>query len=219
MSEPETGFDYAAERAYYTNPVTTVRPYEWADRDMRTWVPNYPHVFAGKRILDLGAGECLLTILIAERHRPRQIVALELILHRLWGANSKKRELNSLDLICGDCYELPFSDASFDIVFGNGMLHHLPRLDVVAAEIRRVLRPGGLYIGREPNFRNPLVRWRVLGTAHRSKNEYALSAEEVVSAFGEHGLTADVRYFWRRAPFVRHPWLAVSIAIHAFRSY
>ena len=38
---------------------------------------------------------------------------------------------------------LPFPDASFDLVFGHAVLHHLPGLDASFEEFMRVLRPGG----------------------------------------------------------------------------
>ncbi len=39
--------------------------------------------------------------------------------------------------------ELPFEDASFDLVFGHAVLHHIPDLERAFSEFRRVLRPGG----------------------------------------------------------------------------
>ncbi|HET8595689.1 MAG TPA: class I SAM-dependent methyltransferase [Intrasporangium sp.] len=39
---------------------------------------------------------------------------------------------------------LPFADASFDVVVAAWMLYHVPALDRTLAEVRRVLRPGGL---------------------------------------------------------------------------
>jgi SAM-dependent methyltransferase len=39
--------------------------------------------------------------------------------------------------------ELPFDGASFDLVFGHAVLHHIPDLARAFAEFRRVLRPGG----------------------------------------------------------------------------
>jgi SAM-dependent methyltransferase len=42
-----------------------------------------------------------------------------------------------------DAEDLPFDDASFDIVLGHAVLHHLPDLRAAFAEFRRVLRPGG----------------------------------------------------------------------------
>ena len=42
-----------------------------------------------------------------------------------------------------DAESLPFEDASFDLVYSNGVLHHTPNTAVVVREIHRVLRPGG----------------------------------------------------------------------------
>jgi SAM-dependent methyltransferase len=42
-----------------------------------------------------------------------------------------------------DAEALPFATASFDIVFGHAVLHHLPDLPRAFAEFHRVLRPGG----------------------------------------------------------------------------
>jgi ubiquinone/menaquinone biosynthesis C-methylase UbiE len=47
------------------------------------------------------------------------------------------------EIVLGDAEALPFSDASFDRVSSNGVLHHTPNMPVALAEIRRVLRPGG----------------------------------------------------------------------------
>jgi ubiquinone/menaquinone biosynthesis C-methylase UbiE len=51
-----------------------------------------------------------------------------------------------------DAEALPFEDASFDLVFGHAVLHHLPDLATAFAEFRRVLRPGGtLAFAGEPS--------------------------------------------------------------------
>jgi len=42
--------------------------------------------------------------------------------------------------------ELPFPDASFDLVTSMGVLHHTPRPEAGISEIYRVLRPGGRII-------------------------------------------------------------------------
>lgn len=42
-----------------------------------------------------------------------------------------------------DVQDLPFAEASFDLVAALWMLYHVPDLDRGLAEIRRVLRPGG----------------------------------------------------------------------------
>jgi SAM-dependent methyltransferase len=42
-----------------------------------------------------------------------------------------------------DAESLPFADASFDLVLGHAVLHHLPNLRRAFGEFHRVLRPGG----------------------------------------------------------------------------
>jgi ubiquinone/menaquinone biosynthesis C-methylase UbiE len=46
----------------------------------------------------------------------------------------------------GDVQDLPFADASFDVVAALWMLYHVPDIPRALAEIRRVLRPGGLFV-------------------------------------------------------------------------
>jgi 2-polyprenyl-3-methyl-5-hydroxy-6-metoxy-1,4-benzoquinol methylase len=62
------------------------------------------------------------------------------------------------EYVLGDVRELPFPDGSFDAVFSYSVLQHLAKDDVraVVAEIRRVLRPGGIAWIEMPNARGPL---------------------------------------------------------------
>ena len=45
-----------------------------------------------------------------------------------------------------DVQQLPFGDAQFDVVAALWMLYHVPDLHRGLAEVRRVLRPGGLFV-------------------------------------------------------------------------
>src|SRR5204863_218917 len=57
---------------------------------------------------------------------------------------------------------LPFADAEFDLVTCNWVLYHLTDLDAGLAEISRVLRPGGRFVGMY-NHRDHLVElWRLV---------------------------------------------------------
>jgi ubiquinone/menaquinone biosynthesis C-methylase UbiE len=49
-----------------------------------------------------------------------------------------------VDAVACDAEALPFEDASFDLVLGHAVLHHLPDLDTAFSEFRRVLAPGGV---------------------------------------------------------------------------
>jgi SAM-dependent methyltransferase len=46
---------------------------------------------------------------------------------------------------------LPFDDAGFDAVVAGELLEHVRDPDAVVAEVRRVLRPGGTFVGSVPN--------------------------------------------------------------------
>jgi ubiquinone/menaquinone biosynthesis C-methylase UbiE len=53
-----------------------------------------------------------------------------------------------------DAERLPFEDASFDLVFGHAVLHHIPDLARAFAEFHRVLAPGGtvLFAGEPSRY-------------------------------------------------------------------
>jgi SAM-dependent methyltransferase len=60
-------------------------------------------------------------------------------------ANAERLGLGVETAAC-DAAALPFDDASFDLVLGHAVLHHLPDLPAAFAEFRRVLRPGGMVV-------------------------------------------------------------------------
>jgi len=55
-----------------------------------------------------------------------------------------------------DIHATPFQSASFDLVVGCSVLHHL-EWDAALKEILRVLRPGGALRFTEPNLLNPQI--------------------------------------------------------------
>jgi SAM-dependent methyltransferase len=66
-------------------------------------------------------------------------------------ANARRLGLDIETAAC-DAAELPFEDASFDLVLGHAVLHHLPALERSFGEFARVLRPGGtLCFAGEPS--------------------------------------------------------------------
>jgi ubiquinone/menaquinone biosynthesis C-methylase UbiE len=193
--------------------------------DLKLWIPNVYRLFENATVLDLGAGRGSLGILIAQRYSPAAVVSSDICHHRLKAATPWRQTVSRLSLICSDAFSLPFGDDTFDFVLANSFLHHLPLLDVALHEIARVLRPGGYYIGREPNFANPALRFAVFklrGTflyrATLSSNEYPLRPRQIVDSFARAGCECRLRYFWRRVPWLHHPILSVAMSVVAYRT-
>lgn len=71
-----------------------------------------------------------------------------------------------------DLERLRFSDASFDIVITSDVLEHVRLAGAAHREIRRVLRPGGIYLFTVPHFRNreTLTRVQIVDPEDPSKD-------------------------------------------------
>jgi ubiquinone/menaquinone biosynthesis C-methylase UbiE len=68
-------------------------------------------------------------------------------------ANAERLGLE-VDTARVDAERLPFADASFDLVFGHAVLHHIPDLARAFTEFARVLAPGGtvLFAGEPSRY-------------------------------------------------------------------
>ena len=80
-----------------------------------------------------------------------------------------------------DAHTLEYGNNTFDIVFGEGILHHLD-IWIALNEIHRVLKTGGRVIMLEPLADNPLLRLFRLLTPHaRTADERPLSKTDLIS--------------------------------------
>jgi len=97
-----------------------------------------------ERALEIGAGTGYFTLNLLRAGVIESAVATDIsqgMLDELSGS-ADRLGLEVETALC-EATELPFEDASFDLVFGHAVLHHLPDLDGAFAEFHRVLRPGG----------------------------------------------------------------------------
>lgn len=77
-----------------------------------------------------------------------------------------------------DANDLTFEDASFDIVFGGAILHHID-IEKSINHIHRVLKPGGKIIFLEPLNMNPFYKvYRKLNSKERTPDEHALVSKD-----------------------------------------
>jgi ubiquinone/menaquinone biosynthesis C-methylase UbiE len=103
----------------------------------------------GDEVLEVGAGPGLVTDHL--RRRAPRVVAVELD-EELATALGRRLAGSNVEVVTADAGALPFSDGRFSAVACFTMLHHVPSLaaqDRMLAELRRVLRPGGLLAGTD----------------------------------------------------------------------
>jgi SAM-dependent methyltransferase len=94
-----------------------------------------------ERALDVGAGAAALAFALSKH--VREVVALELVPELLAQAKPLLAEYPNVELVEGDAAKLPFGIAEFDLVCERAVLHHVPRPELVVAEMARVTRRGG----------------------------------------------------------------------------
>jgi malonyl-CoA O-methyltransferase len=97
-------------------------------------------------VLDLGAGTGLAARALKRRFRSAAVTAVDIAAPMLELARGHSRFWRPIRCVLADARELPFEDASFDLVFSNLMLQWLVPPDAALAEMRRVLKPGGLLL-------------------------------------------------------------------------
>lgn len=94
-----------------------------------------------ERALDVGAGTAPLAFALASH--VREVVALELVPELLEQARPHLERYPNVTLVEGDAAHMPFERGEFDLVCERAVLHHVPRPELVLAEMARVTRFGG----------------------------------------------------------------------------
>lgn len=144
------------------------------------------------RVLELGCGTGETAAHIAAKS-DAEVVAVDISRHFIDGARARHDVANLqfevFDLLADE--QPPFG--RFDLVCGNGILHHLvKRLPQVLSSLRRLTRAGGSLAFIEPNFLNPYCAF-IFGTragrrfANLEPDEMAFTPNELCTALPEAG--------------------------------
>ena len=114
----------------------------------------------GKKILEIGCGNGVGTLLIEELFQPSEFVATEFD-PRLVEIAQIKNKGTRVTVEAGDATRLRFQDNEFDAVIGLSVIHHIPNWQECIDEMHRVIKPDGLLIIKElsiETFETPFGR-------------------------------------------------------------
>ncbi len=107
----------------------------------------------GLDLLDVGCGPGTITVDLARRVAPGRVIGVDRAPEVLTQAKAHASGQGvSIDWHVSDAYALPFPDASFDVVHAHQLLQHLSDPVRALAEMRRVLRPGGVLAARDSDY-------------------------------------------------------------------
>lgn len=100
--------------------------------------------------LDLGCGHQILPPWRSKKEK-ELIESCKLIVGIDFDLNSLKKHKNIFFKIKGDITKLPFKDNFFNLVTANMVVEHLDNPEIQFNEVRRILKPGGIFIFHTPN--------------------------------------------------------------------
>jgi SAM-dependent methyltransferase len=113
----------------------------WDDELFREIVGR--HLRPDALILDVGAGAGIVSQMDF-RGQVARVVGID--------PDPRVRDNPYLDeAYIGVAERTPFAEGSFDLVFADNVLEHIADPDEFLREVRRILKPGGLFLGKTPN--------------------------------------------------------------------
>ncbi|MGC2403233.1 MAG: methyltransferase domain-containing protein [Acidobacteriaceae bacterium] len=186
LISPDAAFDAWAE-VYDTQPNPLLALEHGALMDL------LPEV-RGLDILDTGCGTGRWLRHFAERS-PRRLTGVDASAEMIAAAGRKLGDLCELKL--GSCTSLPFAEEGADLVLSSFVLSYVDDLDACAAEVDRVLRPGGSFFLSDMHPETEIsLGWKRSFTLHgaemsvHSRNH---SLPRILEVFERHGLRLAAR--------------------------
>ena len=150
---------------------------------------------SGKRILDLGCGMGDAAVFFALRGAT--VCAVDVSPGMVDVTTRLARWHEVADRVVATVMpaeDLRYEDESFDLVYGNGVLHHVDFL-TAGREAHRVLRPGGRAAFIEPLTYNPIIwAYRTMARRVRSTDERPLSARDIRRLIGAKGAAGEPQW-------------------------
>ena len=109
------------------------------------------HLRPGMRVLDFGCGPGSISVGLAEAVAPGELHGLDIEESQIAMASAAAAAggHENATFQVGDITDMPFEDGYFDAAHCHAVLMHIPDTAAALAEVRRVLKPGGVVAARE----------------------------------------------------------------------
>lgn len=135
---------------------------------------------AGKDVLDYGCGAGRFAMELLSKGA-RHVTGIDISAARVEEAKNlaaSKGLAERTTFMVADAHDTGLPAASFDLIIGSDILHHLD-IEAAATELRRMLKPDGAAIFIEPLAHHPLLRiGRRLTPSARTADEHPLTEDD-----------------------------------------
>ncbi len=108
-------------------------------------------------LLDCGCGTAPMLTLLHDKYPDKHYTGIDLTPKMIEVAKAKN--MDGVELIVGDCENLPFNENSFDAVICCQSFHHYPNVQDFFNSVYKVLRPGGRLVLRDMTSNSGILRW------------------------------------------------------------
>jgi ubiquinone/menaquinone biosynthesis C-methylase UbiE len=134
-----------ATRARFAESAERMAELEESRREQfRVRIARFVEPEGGERVIDVGTGTGGFAFAIAPL--VREVVALDVVQEVLAVGRARAEEFPNVTFVEADAAGVPYEDGSFDIAAAVRTLHHVPRPELVVAELARVTGFRGLVL-------------------------------------------------------------------------
>ncbi len=157
---------------------------------------------SGLDVLDVGCGTGMSKAIYDGHYR--SYTGVDLSKNAIQLASERFRDV---DWRVADACDLPFDDATFDVVAFSSVLHHIPDYSMALREAYRVLRPLGIAFAFDPNLLHPAMallrhpKSPLYLRAGVSPNERPLHPKSLRDAFLSSGFTSILQHSKSDIPY------------------
>lgn len=116
----------------------------------------------GDEVLEIGPGPGMTTEVLSSRALRLTVIELDPDFAESLRVKMAGR---AVEVVNADATNMPFEDGRFSAAVSFSMLHHVPTKELqdrLFSEARRVLRPGGVFVGSDSSPPRRYVRFRLM---------------------------------------------------------